>query len=77
MLQAMRKQLQGELIRKGFIPEDMIKLFYVAGLYPMMGRSLPPKNGNCVVEVLKLGCTLSPLIINYHFGNQRLHFSCL
>ncbi|KAG5250627.1 TMV resistance protein [Salix suchowensis] len=37
LLQAMRKQLQGELIRKGFVPEDMIKLFYVAGLYPMMG----------------------------------------
>ncbi|KAJ6730732.1 hypothetical protein OIU85_021519 [Salix viminalis] len=30
LLQAMRKQLQGELIRKGFIPEDMIKLFVVA-----------------------------------------------
>ncbi|KAJ6335965.1 hypothetical protein OIU78_012547 [Salix suchowensis] len=44
----MRKQLQGELIRKGFVPEDMIKLFYVAGLYPMMGRSLPPKNGSSV-----------------------------
>ncbi|KAJ6730730.1 hypothetical protein OIU85_021517 [Salix viminalis] len=38
----------GELIRKGFVPEDMIKLFYVAGLYPMMGRSLPPKNGSSV-----------------------------
>ncbi|KAJ6391959.1 hypothetical protein OIU77_025842 [Salix suchowensis] len=48
LLQAMRKQLQGELIRKGFVPEDMIKLFYVAGLYPMMGRSLPPKNGSSV-----------------------------
>jgi hypothetical protein len=62
MLQAMRKQLQRELIRKGFIPENVsscntnahvpgiVHAVLVAGLYPMVGRFLPPKNGKRVVE---------------------------
>ncbi|KAG5246174.1 hypothetical protein OIU77_019898 [Salix suchowensis] len=62
MLEAMRKQLQRELIRKGFIPENVsscnanahvpgiVHAVLVAGLYPMVGRFLPPKHGKRVVE---------------------------
>ncbi|XP_039047444.1 DExH-box ATP-dependent RNA helicase DExH6-like isoform X2 [Hibiscus syriacus] len=51
----MRMQLQGELIRHGFIPDDVsscslnanhrgiLHAVLVAGLYPMVGRVLPPK----------------------------------
>jgi len=68
MLQAMRKQLQRELIRKGFIPEDVSSCntnahvpgivhiaVLVAGLYPMAGRGsfLPPKIGKRVVETAR------------------------
>jgi len=67
MLQAMRKQLQRELIRKGFIPEDVsscntnahvpgiVHAVLVAGLYPMAGRGsfLPPKIGKRVVETAR------------------------
>ncbi|XP_043699268.1 DExH-box ATP-dependent RNA helicase DExH6-like isoform X2 [Telopea speciosissima] len=54
MLSALRKQLQHELIRNGFIPEDIsscslnardpgiLHAVLVAGLYPMVGRMLPP-----------------------------------
>lgn len=50
MLFSMRKQLQNELVRKGFIPEDLsscslnardpgiLHAVLVAGLYPMVGR---------------------------------------
>ncbi|KAF9682853.1 hypothetical protein SADUNF_Sadunf05G0151300 [Salix dunnii] len=62
MLEAMRKQLQRELVRKGFIPENVsscntnahvpgiVHAVLVAGLYPMVGRFLPPKHGKRVVE---------------------------
>ncbi|KAA8524176.1 hypothetical protein F0562_010392 [Nyssa sinensis] len=64
MLFGMRKQLQSELLRNGFIPEDVsscslnalhpgiLHAVLVAGLYPMVGRLLPPhKNGKrSVVE---------------------------
>ncbi|KAM7497850.1 hypothetical protein LguiA_022264 [Lonicera macranthoides] len=54
MLSGMRKQLQSELFRNGFIPEDatrcslnaqdhgVLHAVLVAGLYPMVGRLLPP-----------------------------------
>lgn len=58
MLSGMRGQLQKELSRHGFIPEDVsrcslnarnpgiLRAVLVAGLYPMVGRLLPPlKNG--------------------------------
>lgn len=62
MLHGMRKQLLTELIRNGFIPEDVsscnlnahdpgiVHAVLVAGLYPMVGRFLSPKNGKRVVE---------------------------
>jgi len=55
MLSHMRKQLQNELIRGGFIPDDVsmcsmnardpgiIRAVLVAGLYPMVGRLHPPQ----------------------------------
>uniref|UniRef100_A0A6N2MMI2 RNA helicase n=1 Tax=Salix viminalis TaxID=40686 RepID=A0A6N2MMI2_SALVM len=58
MLEAMRKQLQRELI----LPENVsscntnahvpgiVHAVLVAGLYPMVGRFLPPKHGKRVVE---------------------------
>ncbi|PON35523.1 putative ATP-dependent RNA helicase YTHDC [Parasponia andersonii] len=54
MLFAMRQQLQKELIRNGLIPEDLsscslnardpgiLHAVLVSGLYPMVGRLLPP-----------------------------------
>ncbi|KDP25957.1 hypothetical protein JCGZ_22947 [Jatropha curcas] len=57
MLDGMRKQLQAELIRNGFIEDGVsccnlnahdqgiLHSVLVAGLYPMVGRFLPPKNG--------------------------------
>ncbi|KAJ4981951.1 hypothetical protein NE237_032788 [Protea cynaroides] len=54
MLSALRMQLQRELTRNGFIPEDIsscslnardpgiLHAVLVAGLYPMVGRMLPP-----------------------------------
>ena len=55
MLSGMRQQLQKELIRNGLIPEDVsscslnardpgiLHAVLVAGLYPMVGRLLPPR----------------------------------
>ncbi|CAI9787125.1 unnamed protein product [Fraxinus pennsylvanica] len=57
MISRMRKQLETELRRSGFLPEDasncsvnaqdpgIIHAVLVAGLYPMVGRLLRPKNG--------------------------------
>ncbi|KAH9705941.1 RNA helicase [Citrus sinensis] len=63
MLLGMRKQLQTELIKNGFIPEDVsscshnarvpgiIHAVLMAGLYPMVARLRPPhKNGRRFVE---------------------------
>ncbi|KAH7841076.1 hypothetical protein Vadar_025239 [Vaccinium darrowii] len=55
MLLGMRRQLQAELQRQGFIPKDVLSCnvnshdpgilhaVLVAGLYPMLGRMLPPR----------------------------------
>ncbi|XP_059449723.1 DExH-box ATP-dependent RNA helicase DExH6-like isoform X3 [Corylus avellana] len=63
MLHGMRKQLQYELVRNGFIPGDIsscslnardpgvLHSVLVAGLYPMVGRLRPPhKNGKRLIE---------------------------
>ncbi|PPR92099.1 hypothetical protein GOBAR_AA28575 [Gossypium barbadense] len=61
LLFGMRKQLQGELIRHGFIPDDVsscslnanhpgiLHAVLVAGLYPMVGRILPVKQGKRLI----------------------------
>ena len=58
MLFHMRKQLQTELVRIGFIPEDMsscslnaqdagiLRAVLTAGSYPMVGKLLPPRKQN-------------------------------
>lgn len=64
MLSGMRRQLEMELVQNGFIPEDVstcnlnacdpgiLHAVLVAGLYPMVGRLLPPqkKGKRAVVE---------------------------
>ncbi|WCJ25069.1 DExH-box ATP-dependent RNA helicase DExH6 [Euphorbia peplus] len=62
MLDGMRKQLKSELIRNGFIPEDVsccnlnshdpgiLRAVLVAGLYPMVGRVMPPNGKRNIVE---------------------------
>ncbi|XP_023512682.1 DExH-box ATP-dependent RNA helicase DExH6 isoform X1 [Cucurbita pepo subsp. pepo] len=64
MLFGMRRQLEMELVQNGFIPEDIstcslnardpgiLHAVLVAGLYPMVGRLLPPqkKGKRAVVE---------------------------
>ncbi|GMI67727.1 helicase in vascular tissue and tapetum [Hibiscus trionum] len=61
LLFGMRMQLQGELIRHGFIPDDVsrcslnasnrgiLHAVLVAGLYPMVGRVPPPKLGKQMI----------------------------
>jgi ATP-dependent RNA helicase DHX36 len=53
----MRKQLQGELAQKGFIPREahpcslnaqdpgIVRAVLAAGMYPMVGTLLPPLSG--------------------------------
>ncbi|XP_065851072.1 DExH-box ATP-dependent RNA helicase DExH6 isoform X2 [Euphorbia lathyris] len=62
MLHGMRKQLQSELMRNGFIQEDVsccnlnahdpgiLNAVLVAGLYPMVGRIMPRNGKRIVVE---------------------------
>ena len=62
MLFGMRKQLQSELHRNGFIPEDVshcslnahdpgiLDAVLFAGLYPMVGKLLPQKGRRAIVE---------------------------
>jgi ATP-dependent RNA helicase DHX36 len=63
MLSGMRRQLQNELVRNGFIPDDIsscslnardpgiLHAVLVAGLYPMVGRLRPPhKSGRRFIE---------------------------
>lgn len=57
-LAGMRKQLQGELAQKGFIPWEanpcslnaqdpgIVRAVLAAGMYPMVGTLLPPISGN-------------------------------
>lgn len=62
MLLGMRKQLERELFHNGFIPENtsncsinatdpgIVHAVLVAGLYPMVGKLLPPGRGKRLVE---------------------------
>lgn len=84
MLAGMRKQLQTELIRNGFIPEDVsscslnardpgiIHAVLVAGLYPMVGRLLPPhKSGKRSVVETASGAKVR---LHPHSNNFKLSF---
>ncbi|XP_057792860.1 DExH-box ATP-dependent RNA helicase DExH6 isoform X2 [Salvia miltiorrhiza] len=60
MISSMRKQLEGELLRHGFIPEDasrcslnardpgILHAVVFSGLYPMVGRVIPQGNRSLV-----------------------------
>ncbi|KAI3694040.1 hypothetical protein L1987_76998 [Smallanthus sonchifolius] len=84
MLFGMRKQLQNELYRNGFIPENssrfsensqdigIIHAVLVAGLYPMVGRLYPPKkNAKRIVIESANG---DKVRLHPHSVNSRLNF---
>lgn len=83
MLFGMRKQLQTELIRNGFIPEDVssysvnafdpgvLHAVLVAGLYPMVGRFLPNKSGRRVMIETASG---DKVRLHSHSTNFKLSF---
>ncbi|CAB4273968.1 unnamed protein product [Prunus armeniaca] len=84
MLSRMRKQLQTELIRHGFIPEDVsrcslnarnpgiLRAVLVAGLYPMVGRLVPAR------KKMKRSVVETPngvkVCLNNHSMNYKLAF---
>ncbi|KAK9076312.1 hypothetical protein SSX86_004646 [Deinandra increscens subsp. villosa] len=84
MLFGMRKQLQNELYRNGFIPENssrfsensqdigIIHAVLVAGLYPMVGRLHPPKKNakRIVIE----NANNDKVRLHPHSVNSRLNF---
>ncbi|KAF5744051.1 ATP-dependent RNA helicase DHX36-like isoform X1 [Tripterygium wilfordii] len=84
MLDGMRKQLQMELIRHGLIPNDVshcslnardpgiLDAVLVSGLYPMMGRLLPPKDGKRSVVETASGPKVR---LHPHSLNFRLTFN--
>ncbi|KAJ0111776.1 hypothetical protein Patl1_01411 [Pistacia atlantica] len=85
MLLGMRKQLQTELARNGFIPEDVsscsqnahvpgiLHAVLVAGLYPMVARLRPPhKNGKRFVETASgARVRLHPHSINFKLSFKK------
>ncbi|CAK9133202.1 unnamed protein product [Ilex paraguariensis] len=84
MLSRLRKQLQSELLRNGFIPEDVshcsrnaqdpgiLHAVLVAGLYPMVGRLLPPlKNGRRSIVETAGG---DKVLLHPHSTNFKLSF---
>ncbi|XP_020234022.1 DExH-box ATP-dependent RNA helicase DExH6 [Cajanus cajan] len=83
MLSGMRKQLQAELIRNGFIPDDVssysanarnpgvLHAVLVAGLYPMVGRFLPNKSGKRVIVETSSG---DKVRLHNHSTNFKLSF---
>ncbi|XP_008451835.2 DExH-box ATP-dependent RNA helicase DExH6 isoform X3 [Cucumis melo] len=82
MLSGMRRQLEMELVQNGFIPEDVstcnlnacdpgiLHAVLVAGLYPKVGRLLPPqKRGKrAVIET----CSGSRVLLHRHSLNFEL-----
>ncbi|KAG9439528.1 hypothetical protein H6P81_019693 [Aristolochia fimbriata] len=85
MLFGMRNQLLNELIRIGFVPEDptvcslnaqdpgILHAVLLSGLYPMVGRLLPPtnKNKNVVVET----ASGAKVRLHPHSSNFKLSFA--
>uniref|UniRef100_A0A2P2LDZ3 RNA helicase n=2 Tax=Rhizophora mucronata TaxID=61149 RepID=A0A2P2LDZ3_RHIMU len=87
MLHGMRNQLRAELTRNGYISEDILSCnvnahdpgilhtILVAGLYPMVGRLLPPKNGKRSVVETASGAKvrLHPHSLNFSlaFGKTK------
>ncbi|KAK2976169.1 hypothetical protein RJ640_019455, partial [Escallonia rubra] len=82
MLFGMRKQLQSELYRIGFIPEDasfcnlnaqdhgILHAVLVAGLYPMVGKMLPSRGKRSAVET----AGGDKVLLHPHSTNFKLSF---
>lgn len=88
MLSGMRKQLASELLRNGFIPGDgsscnlnaqdpgILHAVLVAGLYPMVGRLLPPLKNNKKAVIETAGgdkVRLSPHSTNFKLSFQKFY----
>ncbi|KAK6784734.1 hypothetical protein RDI58_018189 [Solanum bulbocastanum] len=88
MLSGMRKQLASELLRNGFIPGDgsscnlnaqdpgILHAVLVAGLYPMVGRLLPPLKSNKKAVIETAGgdkVRLSPHSTNFELSFQKFY----
>ncbi|XP_027331217.1 DExH-box ATP-dependent RNA helicase DExH6 isoform X1 [Abrus precatorius] len=83
MLSGMRRQLQTELVRNGFIHEDVssysvnaydpgvLHAVLVAGLYPMVGRFLPNKSGKRLIIETSGG---DKVRLHNHSTNFKLSF---
>ena len=83
MISGMRRQLQTELIRNGFIPEDVssysmnaydpgvLHAVLVAGLYPMVGRFIPNKSMKRVIIETASG---DKVRLHSHSTNFKLSF---
>ncbi|XP_022136468.1 DExH-box ATP-dependent RNA helicase DExH6 isoform X2 [Momordica charantia] len=86
MLCGMRRQLEMELVKNGFIPEGVktcslnacdpgiLHAVLVAGLYPMVGRLLPPqkKGKRAVVEISSGGrVLLHPGSLNFELSLRQ------
>ncbi|MQM14756.1 hypothetical protein Taro_047692, partial [Colocasia esculenta] len=85
MLHGMRKQLESELLKNGFIPDDLsicslnaqdpgiLRAVLTAGTYPMVGRMLPPlKNAKrTVVET----ASRAKASLHHHSSNFKLSFN--
>ncbi|KAK7320435.1 hypothetical protein VNO77_29902 [Canavalia gladiata] len=84
MISGTRKQLQTELIRNGFIHEDVssysvnaydpgvLHAVLVAGLYPMVGRFLPNKSGKRLIIETSGG---DKVRLHNHSVNFKLSFN--
>ncbi|KAJ4763726.1 ATP-dependent RNA helicase [Rhynchospora pubera] len=84
MLFNMRRQLQSELVKNGFLPADMsccslnahdagiIRAVLMAGAYPMVGRLLPKRNNNGrpIVETV----SGAKVRLHQHSSNFNLSF---
>ncbi|KAL6570508.1 hypothetical protein OROGR_000058 [Orobanche gracilis] len=85
MLSRMRKQLEGELHRYGFIPEDasrcslnardpgILHAVLVAGLYPMVGRMVPFGRKSLVETVNGNKVRLHPFSTNAKLSYKKLN----
>ncbi|CAN0897445.1 DExH-box ATP-dependent RNA helicase DExH6 [Linum grandiflorum] len=85
MLHGMRQHLQGELIRNGFLPENVsscssnahdpgiIRAVLVASVYPNVGKFLPPKNGKRGVVQTADGAKvrLHPHSLNFRLATKK------
>ncbi|WOK99561.1 DExH-box ATP-dependent RNA helicase DExH6 [Canna indica] len=85
MLSSMRKQLQNELVKHGFIPADMsscslnahdpgiLRAVLMAGAYPMVGRLLPRRKNDrrAVIET----ASGAKVRLHPHSSNFNLSFS--